>query len=459
MSPPDDYIVQLFIIAILGVVIHQAVGQRHMKASARRAPSDSSLVVETVGARKITGLSGRFVTAWIENLPPSKFSLVMATGVISIASDLLGMTWIARGLFFISIVFYVLLWVLIGARLLFYPHRMLQDLRESAVSPGYFTIVAATCVVGRQFVWEAGDLSVAMWFWMLGLMLWLVITYSVFMAIIVSPRKPSKRRGLNGLWLIASVATQSVSVLAAAVASKFETHADMILFLSLIFFLMGCMLYINIIVLIFHRLTFIPLTPVEMTPPYWINMGATAITTQAGATLILYSGQSQLLTDLVPYIKGFTLFFWAAGTWWIPLLVVLGIWTYAVKRVPLTYSPQFWGAVFPMGMYTASTFQLARATGQDFLLVIPKMSIYVALVAWTLTFAGMLLQLGRESQSRGERIGRHAESPWLLSLMHFAMRVHFDLGSGPVGQGRPGPGASHRQKLLRQGARSARTRA
>ena len=170
----------------------------------------------------------------------------------------------------------------------------------------------------------------------------------------------------------------------------------MVLFLSLIFYMMGCMLYLNIIVLIFHRLTFIPLTLVEMTPPYWINMGATAITTQAGATLILYSGQSQLLTDLVPYIKGFTLFFWAAGTWWIPLLVVLGIWTYAVKRVPLTYTPQFWGAVFPMGMYTASTFQLARATGQDFLLVIPKMSIYVALVAWTLAFAGMLLQLGRD---------------------------------------------------------------
>ena len=396
MSQPDDYIVQLFIIAIVGIAIYPVVGQRRMKALARRASSDSSLVVVSAGARKITGLSPRFVTAWIENLPPSIFSLVMATGVISIASDLLGMTWIARGLFFVSTVFYVLLWVLIGARLLLYPHRMLQDLRDSAVSPGYFTMVAATCVVGRQFVSEAGDLSLAMWFWTLGLMLWLVITYSVFMAIIVSPRKPSKRRGLNGLWLIASVATQSVSVLTAAIASKFETHADMVLFLSLIFYLMGCMLYINIIVLIFHRLTFIPLTPVEMTPPYWINMGATAITTQAGATLILYSGQSQLLTDLVPYIKGFTLFFWAAGTWWIPLLVVLGIWTYAVKRVPLAYTPQFWGAVFPMGMYTASTFQLARATGQDFLLVIPKVSIYVALLAWMLAFAGMLIQLERD---------------------------------------------------------------
>ena len=70
MSQPDDYIVHLFIIAILGVAIYQAVGQRRMKALARRAPSDSSLVVESAGARKINGLSRRFVTVWIEDLPP-----------------------------------------------------------------------------------------------------------------------------------------------------------------------------------------------------------------------------------------------------------------------------------------------------------------------------------------------------------------------------------------------------
>jgi tellurite resistance protein TehA-like permease len=109
---------------------------------------------------------------------------------------------------------------------------------------------------------------------------------------------------------------------------------------------------------------------------------------------MLQGERSRLLSDLLPYLKGFTLFFWAAGTWWIPLLIILGVWTYGVRRVPMTYSPQFWGLVFPIGMYTASTFQLGRATGSDFLSAIPEVSIYLALLAWSLTFVGLLRQLG-----------------------------------------------------------------
>jgi tellurite resistance protein TehA-like permease len=124
-------------------------------------------------------------------------------------------------------------------------------------------------------------------------------------------------------------------------------------------------------------------------------MGATAITTQAGATLIIHSAQSPLLAGLAPYLEGFTLFFWAAGTWWVPLLIVLGLWTYLVRRVPITYSPQFWGVVFPIGMYTASTYQLARATGVEFLFVIPQVTVYLAVLAWALTFTGLLRQLSK----------------------------------------------------------------
>ncbi len=49
-----------------------------------------------------------------------------------------------------------------------------------------------------------------------------------------------------------------------------------------------------------------------MTPPYWINMGAVAITTLAGAN-ILINGNAPFLVDLIPFIKGFTIFFWASS--------------------------------------------------------------------------------------------------------------------------------------------------
>ncbi len=51
-------------------------------------------------------------------------------------------------------------------------------------------------------------------------------------------------------------------------------------------FLLGCMLYLPLITLIFYRFTFVNVTTAALTPPYWINMGAVAITTLAGARLI-----------------------------------------------------------------------------------------------------------------------------------------------------------------------------
>lgn len=332
----------------------------------------------------------------IENLSPSYFSLVMATSIVSIAGGLLGMIWLARCFFVVSLIAFVLLWALTALRVVFFPHRLLEDLRKHAVSPGYFTMVAGTAILGRQCV-GGGVVDhpvLAGCLWIFALSLWLLITYAVFTAIIVCPHKPSVERGLNGVWLIAAVATQSISVLGTKIAVSFPLHGEMIMLVSLMFYLMGCMLYFNIIALIFYRMTFVDF-PEDMTPPYWINMGATAIATQAGTTLVLDSGSSALVASLVPYLKGFTLFFWAAGTWWVPLLIALGVWTHVVKRVPLTYTPQVWGLVFPFGMYTASTDQLARVLGLDFLLIVPQVTIYFALLAWALAFVGLLRHLGK----------------------------------------------------------------
>ncbi|MEO6929730.1 MAG: tellurite resistance/C4-dicarboxylate transporter family protein, partial [Casimicrobiaceae bacterium] len=111
------------------------------------------------------------------------------------------------------------------------------------------------------------------------------------------------------------------------------------------------------------------------------------------------------LQSLLPFLKGFTVFYWATGTWWIPMLLVLGAWRYVYKRFPVEYDPLYWGAVFPLGMYSASTFAMAQALSLDFLGSLPRVFLYVSLVAWTATFAGLAHQVVRRLRASGRLRG------------------------------------------------------
>ena len=321
---------------------------------------------------------------------PGYFALVMATGIISVACFLLEMKTLAYILLVVDVVGYVVLSLLLLARLLFFFSRIKADIKDHIRGPGFFTVVAGTCVLGSALLIVADRFGPALALWIAGISLWIVIMYTFFTAVTVRENKPSIETGLNGGWLLAVVATQSISVLGTLLAARLVDYRAPILFFTLSMFLLGCMLYLPLITLIFYRFTFVNVTMAALTPPYWINMGAVAITTLAGARLIIAAPGWLLLNEVTPFLKGFTLFFWAAATWWIPLLFALGFWRHVYKRFPLKYDPQYWGMVFPFGMYTVCTFQLANAIGFPPLLVIPRYFIYLALAGWAATSIGLI---------------------------------------------------------------------
>lgn len=332
----------------------------------------------------------------LAEMSPAYFGMVMATGIISVAANLLAMPWLARALLALNILLYVLLWLLTLARLWFFPARFFLDMIDHLRGPGFFTTVAASGVLGSQCLLIADSLHWGMFLWGVALALWLALTYAIFAAFIVKADKPTLDKGINGGWLLAVVATQSLAMLGTLLAARMEPPYRLEMnFLALSMWLWGGMLYIWMMSLIFYRYTFFRFSPADLSPPYWINMGAMAISTLAGSQLILNAPDAPFLLSLLPFLKGFTVFYWATGTWWIPMLVVLAIWRHGIMRFPLRYDPLYWGAVFPLGMYAAGTHHLIKALALPFLGFLPLLFLYIALASWAVAFAGFLIDARR----------------------------------------------------------------
>jgi tellurite resistance protein TehA-like permease len=323
------------------------------------------------------------------DLLPAYFALVMATGIVSLAAWIQGFTMLARGMFWLNMAFFITLWGLTALRIARHWPRLRADVSSHSRGVGFFTAVPAACVLGTQALLIEEFAALAWSLWIAGAALWVLVTYAVFTALTVKAEKPPLAEGLNGGWLVSIVATQSVSVLASQLSPHAGTGREALLFVALIAWLGGAMLYVWIISLIFYRYTFFPFKPSDLAPPYWINMGAMAISTLSGAMLILSASGSPLLHELLPFLKGATLLFWATATWWIPMLLILGVWRHIVKKFPLRYDPLYWGAVFPLGMYSVATARMSSAIDLPFLNAVPPAFFYAAFAAWSMALVGL----------------------------------------------------------------------
>jgi tellurite resistance protein TehA-like permease len=310
----------------------------------------------------------------VQRLHSAYFAMVMATGIVAIACHLTGFGRLAIGLSWLNVIFFIALWALTLARVFLFPGDFFRDLIDHKRGPGFFTIVAGTSVLGRQLIIIFGHYTVATVLWFLALPLWAGFTYAIFTGFTVKEDKPSLAEGIHGGWLIAVVATQAVSSLGTLLAYQFPSHEAEMLFFSLCMWLCGGMLYIWVISLIFYRYTFFRFLPSDLMPPLLDQHGSDGDFDAGGS-----ESDSQCPTGAV-----------LSRTAAIPMLLTLAVLRHVYKRFRLAYDPLYWGAVFPLGMYTVSTHQLAQALDLPFLLWIPRNFAYIALAAWIATFGGLL---------------------------------------------------------------------
>ncbi len=332
-------------------------------------------------------------TGALADFPPGYFALVMATGIVSIASRDLGFSQVAYGLFAINLVAYVTIWGLQVARLIRHPQAMLADLLSHDRGADFLTVVAATALIGSAFHLLLGAETTALVLWFVAIGLWVVLLYIWFASLVMVEPKPSLDRGINGGWFLLTVSTQSLAVLGTFVA-RLLPNPEIGVFACLAFYMLGAMFYLWIISLVLLRWFFYPMDRRgALSPTYWINSGAMAITTLAGARLIVTT--TPHVASLAHFLTAFNLFFWVTATWWIPLLILVSAWRLFIQRFPLRYEPGYWSMVFPLGMYATCTWAYAESAQLSFLKPLTYVSLLCAWLAWTLTSLGMLHALWR----------------------------------------------------------------
>jgi tellurite resistance protein TehA-like permease len=163
----------------------------------------------------------------------------------------------------------------------------------------------------------------------------------------------------------------------------------------------GVVLYLILATLLAGVRLAYPVRPAELTPVYWVFMGAAAISVLSGAQ-ILRLPPGRLEAAVHAAVAGLSVMLWAFGTWTIPLLLALGAWRHLVRRVPLSYEPGLWGIVFPVGMYGVASHELGAVLGLRWLVTLGHDEAWLALGVWAAVFlamAGALLRFPRHQES------------------------------------------------------------
>ena len=335
----------------------------------------------------------------IANLFPGYFALVLATGIIAIGAEQQNLRLLANTLFGIAALAFLVLFIMTLLRLLLYPKLLFSDLTHHSLGFSFLTLVAAINVLGGC----AADIqkwwTVAEFCWGFGLLLLVMLIYSSLFGVILRSEKPPMGTGINGTWFLLTVSLESVAVLGGTLLGPTGPNEGIELVTASAFTL-GIVLYLVVVTMLFQRWSFSVLDPEDAQPPSWIAAGAAAIMVLAGSTML---GTRELIPrfeSLAPFLEGMIMLAWATATFWLPVLVGIGIWRHLIRRVPFSYDPSYWALVFPLGMYGVATYKMISVLDFESLSVVTQAALIVSLVAWVVVFTGMFRQpLRRKSRA------------------------------------------------------------
>ncbi len=328
------------------------------------------------------------------------FNTVMATVIIAVVSQLYGFERISPYFFITGLVALLSVIVFMIVRIVLFNKDAINDLLNPEKSLYFFAIISAVNFAGMCFSMIFHMNLTASIFLYVAITLWVVISLSTFSILFLHGKSRDRKieEVLNGGWFFATAGTQSTALLGIIVAGEATQNILFIHIFSFALWSIGACLYIIFIALITFRLFFYQFKIDTLLSPYWMNMGAAALTAITGIELYQHiSIVGGPFMEFLPFLKGISLFFWSAGLWWLPFLIILAIRKQVFSKEGLVFTVGYWEVVFALGLYAHSTIKLFCLFGGQYLNVISICFYIVCIIFWCFSSIFTLVHLVRSS--------------------------------------------------------------
>jgi tellurite resistance protein TehA-like permease len=194
---------------------------------------------------------GRTATA-IRDLDPGYFALVMATGIVSVGTFLLGPPWLSRALLVVTWAGLVVLGTALLIRLFLFGPSVAADFYAPDRVFGFFTITAGLDVLGVRLA-AAGHPLITVILACVAAAVWLVLTYAVPAGLLLARSRDSVLSGINGTWLLWAVSTQSLSLAASTLVPAWPSQSSLLAPFAVGLWSVGLLLYVLVVCLILLR--------------------------------------------------------------------------------------------------------------------------------------------------------------------------------------------------------------
>lgn len=321
----------------------------------------------------------------LRDLSPGYFAAAMATGILSIGFQADGFPTLSVLLLDLTVLAFLGLLLLTAWRLVAHRRALVEDFTHPHRGFGFYSFVAASDVLASRIAAHHRQLALVLL--VVATVSWVARGYAVPWTTRLGRGEHPIVAAANGSWFMWAVGGQSVAVAAAVLASSYA--GNLLPLLAVLAWALGLFLYVVDGVFVVMRLLAYPFTAADLTPPYWVAMGAAAISVLAGAHLVALP-VSPFVGPIRELVRGAGLLLWAVATWLLPGLFAMGWWRHVTHRVPLVYEANLWSIVFPLGMYAVATGELARVEQLPWLGGLSSAWIWVAAAVWLLTGLAMI---------------------------------------------------------------------